>query len=1449
MAVPDWADLATDVAGIVGASFTVLAFVHEVRRKPRRSLWSRLNLRHRNRTLPDALRTLIDRQWDEARRHKYLFTVGTGVPPLPEIYVEQQADILPRTDSGRTQLTLAEMLRDNPSAVVIADPGVGKSTAIAKILWEQCGWLRTTRPRDHDSRPPYGPVIPIALPANLHGCRTLTEALVEEWRRATGTEPTPGQFDSAPSFGKSWLVLIDGIDQVLDTPTRQRVLELLGTAPSGQCRRVLITTRPLLGWELGYLKTSALFRLRKFDRPALEIFAERWVRFRTGTPVDSGVVDVGTFLAATRSGPIATLVRTPLIATITYLLLETSGQPPPASRGELYERYVLHLLRSRPTAPPPPAFLVHGIAGERAWSWCVDQVRDLLEGVADRVLVGSAPPLRDCAVNWLRSHAPAGTLDGITGWEDGLDGLLASTSLVVPDRGGLAFAHPSFAEYLAAGPRSGRRFDPEVWLADAQSPDSRSLALFELSRRCRTSDRLASDVVRLLLDRGGVDVGIAGEILADGIAVPAELRAQVIDQLFVLIAADDLDTGAALRALVMLAVDPKVRDLMATFAEDGAQPDWVRADVAEELCDLDSELGVRLLRAVAAGSDDAWLLGRTLRKLIDLGAVTDADRSVPGVEGAAVQSGVPSGGARAGEWLRQAARSAANPPAQRLSAALDLAERRDDGWQELVALLLVDSNVSVDNRFQATRRLAGDEEGLRLLRPIAARASLPYDIRVPVLSAMSGAQDEWARQVLNELLHNDGPRLRARFPQLDAWREEVGARSYNADPSLPPRSPYFAGREAILAAVADGLESGPVCLTGLPGIGKTAIAREYAHRFADLYDEIVWSRPGDPTPSGGRVLVVLDGYSSDRDPADLFDANADVLITTRETAPWQRDRATITVGAFTHDETLAFLRHRLPRGVSVADANRLSEDLAGLPLALMLATAHIADTGEPVDDYLKELHTDGGVNAIRRSLDSLRGNNLELLRLCAVFGAAPIPLAVFKPGAVPADSPLGAMLGDEIEFARAIRNLGRLALIQEGGNSVMVPEPVRSAVAATDLHWRHARLLLTAATPDPEAPEHWPLYEDLLPHLLDPVISRPDPQLMWKTARFLRRSGQPRQAARYAEAFISVPALKTEYADTLVELGRLNEAWAVSDRSWSRVGSASARASGDFAGALRRDRASRTTTSHDVNIGLDLILIGAFRVAHDTLRRAHQDYVDAEAVISALDVAPEVVRAQWLAGDRDRLIERAEVAANDCLTVLGRRHPGTLRARKIWAILTRGTSTGTQSIAHTTAGLADVYGPSHPETLAAGVAWANSLRAMGDRQSAHGGLTNLVARYRAELGANHPFTLMCEANLAIIEHELGQPEQARKINERCLDGLRDFPLIYRLTVATNLARDLYATGDRSAAVDLGRSTAAEWAGQLGDDHPFTRVCAGNLRLDVASADEPREFLDFDPPRI
>jgi tetratricopeptide (TPR) repeat protein len=295
---------------------------------------------------------------------------------------------------------------------------------------------------------------------------------------------------------------------------------------------------------------------------------------------------------------------------------------------------------------------------------------------------------------------------------------------------------------------------------------------------------------------------------------------------------------------------------------------------------------------------------------------------------------------------------------------------------------------------------------------------------------------------------------------------------------IPFRNPHFTGREAEIRTLREQLVAGgsavirqpPSALYGLGGVGKTQIATEYAHRFAEDYEVVWWVRadqedsiqaslvglgtrlrlpdvsPGDRDRSlrlvidalqagdpYSRWLLIFDDVTQPNKLRRYIPQGGHVIVTSRINE-WRQVLNTdgIEVREFARAETVKFLRERVPQLAPAADpatealitaeADRLAEVLGDLPLAAEHAASYLKQTGIPVADYVAAFERDAhallgrdadmfATNRVVSTTWSVTQHSLspearELFQLLAFFAAEPIAEENLLPGQMTFDPPL-----------------------------------------------------------------------------------------------------------------------------------------------------------------------------------------------------------------------------------------------------------------------------------------------------------------------------------------------------------------------------------------------------------------------------------------------------------
>ncbi|MEV0665580.1 tetratricopeptide repeat protein [Spirillospora sp. NPDC050365] len=368
--------------------------------------------------------------------------------------------------------------------------------------------------------------------------------------------------------------------------------------------------------------------------------------------------------------------------------------------------------------------------------------------------------------------------------------------------------------------------------------------------------------------------------------------------------------------------------------------------------------------------------------------------------------------------------------------------------------------------------------------------------------------------------------------------------------NLPPPDPGFVDRDDLTRRVRAALtrEDAPdrataAALWGLGGVGKTALAVEYAHRYGGCYD-IVWRLNAESAVELRHGLLGLAAALGVREQPDADRVVAELWRTLRDGARWllvydnaDADAALGGGGGPVRDWPaggghVLFTSARSDWGglidpggrvevrpMAPATAERFLRDgagdddpdaareiarvLGGLPLALAHAAAYCRQAAVPLRTYRRLLD-----DSLDRVLSRFRPEDrvrpvsmtwsllltragehlpatLDLMRLWAMLAPVGIPRDLLDPSVrLP-----GGLADDPVEFDLAVQRLARYSLVTAESERLHVHRLVQAAVrldtGPADAWLEAAATLLDHRFPrDVADSERWGACADLLPHVL-----------------------------------------------------------------------------------------------------------------------------------------------------------------------------------------------------------------------------------------------------------------------------------------------------------------------------------------------------------------------------
>jgi tetratricopeptide (TPR) repeat protein len=674
---------------------------------------------------------------------------------------------------------------------------------------------------------------------------------------------------------------------------------------------------------------------------------------------------------------------------------------------------------------------------------------------------------------------------------------------------------------------------------------------------------------------------------------------------------------------------------------------------------------------------------------------------------------------------------------------------------------------------------------------------------------------------------------------------------------VPPRIASFTGRadeldrlDAILiqekpAAVTHSV--GRAAVQGMGGVGKTALAVEYAHRFRGLYAGVCWCPAETPTgllsalanlavtldaakPEEADVekaakaalrrlaeqratwLLVYDNVPAPDAIADLLpSAGARVLITSRF-SDWSELADEVALDVLAIEEAVALLRSRTGRGY--AGAQTVAEVLGCLPLALDHAAAYCKRTQMRFADYARKAWSlidaaprgAGYPRSVGATFDLAITEAVEQCRAAETLMAY---LAQCAPERIPMTL-VGGAVEDELERMEALAALAEVSLLKhdqfdDRTPAVTVHRLVQAVARARSEANGSAqetvgKLIgrLTASYPEDgyDNPQSWPLCAKLTPHLLarrgadDASVFH----LLGRTGEYFHGRAAYSQAAPLLRDALAIceKTLGPEHRDTAGSLNNLANVL---------------RAQGDLAGARP-------------------LFERALAISEKVLGPEHPD-----TAISLTNLANLLWTEGDLVGARP-LFERALAIREKSL---GPEHPRTATSLNNLAGLlsAQGDLTAARPLFERALAIYEkALGPEHPKTATSLLNnLAQLLQAQGDLAGVRSLFERALAINEKVLGPEHPHTAICLNNLALLLQAQGDLAGAKPLYERTL-AIREKVLgpehPETASSLNNLANLLQDQGDLAGAKRAYERALAIHEKALGPQHPHTATSLNNL---------------------
>ncbi|WP_128594102.1 serine protease [Paraburkholderia kirstenboschensis] len=283
----------------------------------------------------------VIRKWDEiAYQGMFAFdTPRSSFPPLETIYVRQpfRREMTPSRaprgtvvcDSENT--SIESSLQHHRNILVQGDAGSGKTSMLRHVCIQLASdWVVQMQHR----------FLPVYVSAQSLVVANRGGSLEDRIRDAVAIDigmSMERDFRQALPEGASWLLIIDGLDEIVRSDQRRLLIDqiMLEANDQAEAKHLLVSSRPIvdLHTSLGEEQFSR-FTLVPFDRTQALNLVDRWFAFDRAPSTSAG------FLRMIDESALKGILETPVLLTmalLSYLGGQVNGY---CTRVELYDRFI-----------------------------------------------------------------------------------------------------------------------------------------------------------------------------------------------------------------------------------------------------------------------------------------------------------------------------------------------------------------------------------------------------------------------------------------------------------------------------------------------------------------------------------------------------------------------------------------------------------------------------------------------------------------------------------------------------------------------------------------------------------------------------------------------------------------------------------------------------------------------------------------------------------------------------------------------------------------------------------------------------------------------------------------------------------------------------------------------------------------------------------------------------